>query len=73
MCGIAGLFSCAGKIGPADVAAVSRMTAAQAHRGPDDSGAFADEHIALGHRRLSIIDLSAAGRQRFATRTEPYG
>lgn len=33
------------------------------HRGPDDEGIFADEKIALGHRRLSIIDLSAAGHQ----------
>jgi asparagine synthase (glutamine-hydrolysing) len=41
--------------------AVSSLT----HRGPDDSGFFFDEHygIGLGHRRLSIIDLSEAGRQ----------
>jgi len=63
MCGIAGIFSSAGRITPVDVAAVARMTAAQFHRGPDDSGAFDDSLIALGHRRLSIIDLSAAGRQ----------
>ncbi len=63
MCGIAGIFSPAGRITPDDVAAVGRMTAAQIHRGPDDGGAFNDEYIALGHRRLSIIDLSDAGRQ----------
>jgi asparagine synthase (glutamine-hydrolysing) len=39
------------------------MTAALTHRGPDDHGAFADVDCALGHRRLAIIDLSAAGRQ----------
>ena len=63
MCGIAGVFSPAGRITPEDVAAVGRMTAALLHRGPDDAGFFSDTHIALGHRRLSIIDLSAAGRQ----------
>jgi len=44
---------------------VSEMALALKHRGPDDAGAWADEEagIALGHRRLSIIDLSAAGHQ----------
>jgi asparagine synthase (glutamine-hydrolysing) len=59
MCGFAGI------VGPfADRAVtVARMTEAIAHRGPDDAGAFEDATCALGHRRLSIIDLSAAGRQ----------
>ncbi|HEY8460223.1 MAG TPA: asparagine synthetase B, partial [Blastocatellia bacterium] len=39
------------------------MIDAQAHRGPDDWGVWSDEHCAMGHRRLSIIDLSEAGRQ----------
>jgi asparagine synthase (glutamine-hydrolysing) len=39
------------------------MIDAQAHRGPDDWGVWSDEYCALGHRRLSIIDLSEAGRQ----------
>jgi asparagine synthase (glutamine-hydrolysing) len=38
------------------------MIDAQAHRGPDDWGVWSDEYCALGHRRLSIIDLSEAGR-----------
>lgn len=44
---------------------VSRMTDAIAHRGPDDSGAWVDEEagVALGHRRLSILDLSPQGHQ----------
>lgn len=63
MCGIAGIFDPAGNISPVEAAAAARMTAAQFHRGPDDSGAFCDTHVALGHRRLSIIDLSDAGRQ----------
>jgi len=39
------------------------MSDAQAHRGPDDWGVWSDGRCALGHRRLSIIDLSEAGRQ----------
>jgi asparagine synthase (glutamine-hydrolysing) len=39
------------------------MIAAQRHRGPDDSGEWFDDCCRLGHSRLSIIDLSAAGRQ----------
>ncbi len=39
------------------------MTDAIAHRGPDDEGIFIDENIAFGHRRLSILDLSANGHQ----------
>ena len=46
-------------------ALASRMALAIQHRGPDDAGAWADAQagIALGHRRLSIVDLSAAGHQ----------
>ena len=39
------------------------MIDSQAHRGPDDCGVWSDDRCALGHRRLSIIDLSEAGRQ----------
>jgi asparagine synthase (glutamine-hydrolysing) len=42
---------------------VRKMNDALAHRGPDDQGVFSEPGIALGHRRLSIIDLSAAGHQ----------
>jgi asparagine synthase (glutamine-hydrolysing) len=63
MCGIAGLFRIRGETTPADRCAVERMTAAETHRGPDDSGVFQDVHAVLGHRRLSIIDLSATGHQ----------
>jgi asparagine synthase (glutamine-hydrolysing) len=61
MCGICGEIRWDGR--SADVAAVSRMTGAMASRGPDDDGIFAHGPIALGHRRLSIIDLSAHGSQ----------
>ena len=42
---------------------IQSMNNALQHRGPDDEGYFMDEGVALGHRRLSIIDLSAAGHQ----------
>lgn len=65
MCGITGLWS-TGKTGGVDQAAtVARMTAALAHRGPDDRGQWADAAVgvALGHSRLAVVDLSAAGHQ----------
>jgi asparagine synthase (glutamine-hydrolysing) len=61
MCGICGEIRWDGR--SADVAAVSRMTGAMVSRGPDSDGVFAHGRIALGHRRLSIIDLSARGAQ----------
>lgn len=61
MCGICGEIRWNGE--SADVAAVTRMTGAMASRGPDSDGVFAHGPIALGHRRLSIIDLSARGAQ----------
>src|SRR6266545_1437677 len=60
MCGIAGIF------GPGlDPGALSQMAASQRHRGPDDAGIYVDSQgmAGLAHNRLSIIDLSAAGRQ----------
>jgi asparagine synthase (glutamine-hydrolysing) len=60
MCGIAGLVA---RDGAADAEAVRTMCKAMVHRGPDGEGLWADGPAALGHRRLSIIDLSEAGRQ----------
>ena len=61
MCGIAGIFG----MKDMRVAAktVQRMTDSIAHRGPDDQGTYADDYVALGHARLSIIDISTAGHQ----------
>jgi asparagine synthase (glutamine-hydrolysing) len=61
MCGIAGLLTA----GRADPALVRRMTDPIAHRGPDDQGVWTDAEggVGLGHRRLSIIDLSPLGHQ----------
>jgi asparagine synthase (glutamine-hydrolysing) len=52
MCGISGMF------GQPDRGVIGRMAAAMVHRGPDDDGFYVDEHVALGFRRLSIIDVS---------------
>lgn len=61
MCGLAGELRFDGR--GADVAAVERCCVRLARRGPDGSGIWAAGALALGHRRLSIIDLSAAGSQ----------
>ncbi|WP_083669994.1 asparagine synthase (glutamine-hydrolyzing) [Singulisphaera sp. GP187] len=68
MCGITGIVDIGGR-SEADGAAIGRMTAALHHRGPDDSGSFIDSHAALGHARLSIIDL-AAGHQPMCNEDE---
>lgn len=68
MCGIAGFLSIdATAAGLESVAA--RMAQPLQHRGPDDCGAWADKSagVALSHRRLSILDLSPAGRQPMAS------
>jgi asparagine synthase (glutamine-hydrolysing) len=64
MCGIAGILAFDDAL-PVDEATVRRMADSLQHRGPDDAGTYvrADERVALGHRRLSIIDLSSAGHQ----------
>ncbi|MFQ5632475.1 MAG: asparagine synthase (glutamine-hydrolyzing), partial [bacterium] len=51
---------------------IARMCDLLRHRGPDDQGIFVDEHFALGHTRLSIIDLSAAGHQPMSLKNAPY-
>jgi asparagine synthase (glutamine-hydrolysing) len=63
MCGIAGIAGLKGLEAPAAV--VQCMTDAIAHRGPDAGGVWEGADAVLGHRRLSIIDLSAAGTQPF--------
>lgn len=69
MCGIAGLWAPDGAPGAPLLEIVRRMTDALLHRGPDDSGYWADNDvgIALGHRRLSIIDLTPQGHQPMAS------
>jgi len=64
MCGINGVFWYRG--GTADPALVRAQAQVQRHRGPDDSGLWAEGPVALGHRRLSIVDLSPGGHQPMA-------
>jgi asparagine synthase (glutamine-hydrolysing) len=64
MCGICGLYCLSGN-GDLDVE-VRRMVRTIAHRGPDAEGTYVGEGIALGHRRLSILDPSSAGAQPMA-------
>ena len=65
MCGVAGYMNLAGE--PASPVLVKKMTDAIAHRGPDGEGHWVDGPVAIGHRRLSIIDLSPAGHQPMMT------
>lgn len=65
MCGIAGIFNIKGE--PVSSPVLRRMTAAIAHRGPDGEGFYTDSFLGLGHRRLSIIDLTPAGHQPMVT------
>jgi len=62
MCGIAGIFLF-NQDHIDSLNSVKEMTRVLAHRGPDDNGYFFDERVSLGHRRLSIIDLSNNARQ----------
>jgi len=62
MCGITGCLALADGAGP-DSEWVDRAAMRIAHRGPDDEGFYADRDLALGFRRLAIIDTSAAGHQ----------
>ncbi len=52
--------------------AIKKMNDAIAHRGPNSEGVWNDEHCFLGHRRLSIIDLSEAGNQPFFSQDKRY-
>ena len=68
MCGIAGIVS-RHELPPEDRQRVVAMRDVLAHRGPDAAGLFVDGHAALGHRRLSIVDL-AAGKQPLSNEDE---
>ncbi len=61
MCGICGKLNFDGS--PVETRLIESMTSVLQHRGPDDYGVFLKDNIGLGHRRLSIIDLSERGKQ----------
>jgi asparagine synthase (glutamine-hydrolysing) len=65
VCGIAGSVALGSTTPPPDRSDLEAMVAALRHRGPDESGLYRDHRVALGHARLSIIDL-ATGQQPLA-------
>lgn len=72
MCGIAGIYDLSKRKSQSELnLSLERMVSALEHRGPDDRGTWAEEKtgIALGHRRLSIIDLSEYGHQPMASQS----
>ena len=71
MCGITGYYSLQKKFSENDL---TQMTNALSHRGPDAAGYFFNQEktVGLGHRRLSIIDLSEAANQPMLSHSEKY-
>ena len=70
MCGLFGALSFSEQ--PVDTATANAMSAKVARRGPDDEGLWRDGPVMLGHRRLSIIDLSELGHQPMEDVTSRY-
>ena len=73
MCGIAGLVGAPGSF--SDLAAVvTRMTDTLTHRGPDGAGVWLGDRaeVALGHRRLSVIDVTEGGSQPMTSASGRY-
>lgn len=70
MCGIAGIIDL--KHAPVAEADLQRMTQVLSHRGPDDEGIYMDLYAGLGHRRLSVLDLTQAGRQPMSDKSGRY-
>ncbi|NKB23695.1 MAG: asparagine synthase (glutamine-hydrolyzing) [Kiritimatiellae bacterium] len=69
MCGITGIFYPGGNKNVKH-SVLNRMTDSLLHRGPDDRGTWIHKNVGLGFRRLSIIDLSSAGRQPMSNENE---
>ncbi|WP_192254463.1 asparagine synthase (glutamine-hydrolyzing) [Mesorhizobium caraganae] len=67
MCGIAGVWRKRNPIDANDLSDVVRMMQALVHRGPDDHDSWSNNRLALGHRRLTIIDPSPAAREPMLT------
>lgn len=70
MCGIAGIVRVDKE--PISPAALQLMTDSIAHRGPDGEGHWIEGNVAIGHRRLAIIDLSPAGQQPMISADHRY-
>jgi asparagine synthase (glutamine-hydrolysing) len=70
MCGITGYFKSKDRVLLKE--SLQDATNAICHRGPDDAGYYEGENVGLGHRRLSIIDLSSAGHQPMTSASGRY-
>jgi asparagine synthase (glutamine-hydrolysing) len=70
VCGLAGVINLNGE--PIAPPLLQSMTDAIAHRGPDDEGQWIEGNVGLGHRRLSVIDLSPAGHQPMTSANHRY-
>ena len=72
MCGLFGWISFEEELGERHLKASRKALASLAHRGPDNQGEWRDGRVYIGHRRLSILDLSAAANQPFTDPDERY-
>ncbi|MBZ9849997.1 asparagine synthase (glutamine-hydrolyzing) [Mesorhizobium sp. CA14] len=74
MCGIAGILTLPAEMDPTSLEAIGPITSSLRHRGPDGQGLWMDRDagIALGHRRLAIVDLSGTGRQPMRSASGRY-
>ncbi|MES2805345.1 MAG: asparagine synthase (glutamine-hydrolyzing) [Bacteroidota bacterium] len=71
MCGINGMLHLQSQK-KIDERVLTKMRDSLEHRGPDDKGLFIENNIGLGHRRLSILDVSLAGHQPFLSEDGRY-
>ncbi len=73
MCGIAGFVDVKKTLGADDLRVLAtHMTDLISYRGPDGDGYWVGDHVALGHRRLAIVDLTPSGAQPMASHSERY-
>ncbi len=73
MCGIAGFVDVKKALGADDLRTLAtQMTDSISYRGPDGDGHWVGDHVALGHRRLAIVDLTPSGAQPMTSHSERY-
>jgi asparagine synthase (glutamine-hydrolysing) len=70
MCGLNGIYCHKNQDNAKNI--IEKMNETLAHRGPNDGGVWTDEMVALGHKRLSIIDISSAGHQPKISENERF-
>ena len=70
MCGVVGLINLSNQ--KISNSTIKKMTDSIYHRGPDGEGQWTEDNVGIGHRRLSIIDLSSAGNQPMMSEDKRY-